>query len=437
MAVAPKITVMLLVALIALTIPVLIGVYVYRDAKCREMNPVLWTLVAVLAPALVGFIIYLLVRNGYSDLECPRCGTPVLEQYVVCPQCGARLRPACPSCDRPIEPDWRVCPRCAAPLDGVQSDATPPLRRQDQTLRRILIAVIVVPAALILLMVIGFAAYSSATSYAGSVGLQELTFDQYDQEQPSDAVSMAVKRWVRSVQGDRDRACALRYDLPGEYEYENKFYFLIYIPNAGRQDDLSFRFSVGSGLFGTALKMDLEDTGDSGSLFCVEVNAEKPPRPEITVGGRRVPCSVREVEYNPTTFPIYPDYSQTEQEDVLYLPQRITVQKTERTGEGSGKFVDEVKVTDEDLIYKIMAAIDGGKRLDVGDPIYAGRDLGGAYLILVEYKVREELISHDDMARLWLFQQDGSWYLQDERIRHGDNIRLMGPEFHTLLESLF
>lgn len=437
MAVAPKITVMLLVALTALSIPVLIGVYVYRDARRRGMNAVLWTLVAVLAPALVGFIIYLLVRNGYSDLECPRCGAPVLEQYVVCPQCGARLRPACPSCGRPIEPDWRVCPRCAAPLDGVQSDATPPRRRQDKGLSRILIAVIVAPAALIILTVVGFIAFSSVTSYTGSVGLQELTFDQYDQEQPSDTVSMAVKRWVRSMQGNGDQACALRYDLPGEYEYENKSYFLLYIPNAGRQDDLSFRFSAGSGLFGPALKMDLEDTGDSGSLFCVEVNSEKPPKPEITVGGRRVPCHVREVEYNPTTFPIYPDYSQTDQDDVLYLPQRITVQKSERTGEGSGKFVGEVKVTDEDLIYKIMAAIDGGQRLDWGDPIYEGMDLGGGFQIIIEYKVREEFVSHDDMAPLWLFQQDGNWYLQDERIRHGDNIRLMDPEFHDLLESLF
>ena len=99
--------------------------------------------------------------------------------------------------------------------------------------------------------------------------------------------------------------------------------------------------------------------------------------------------------------------------------------------------MDEAKVADEDLIYKIMAAIDSGQRLDGGDPIYAGRDLGGAYLILIEYKVREELVSHDDMARLWLFQQDGNWYLQDERIRHGDNIRLMDQDFHTLVEELF
>ena len=53
--------VMISIFVIAMVIPVLIGVYVYRDASDRGMNAVLWTLVAVLAPSLIGFIIYLLV----------------------------------------------------------------------------------------------------------------------------------------------------------------------------------------------------------------------------------------------------------------------------------------------------------------------------------------------------------------------------------------
>ena len=52
----------LLVPLIAMIIAgamVAIGVYVYRDARNRGLNAVLWTLIALLAPSLVGFIIYL------------------------------------------------------------------------------------------------------------------------------------------------------------------------------------------------------------------------------------------------------------------------------------------------------------------------------------------------------------------------------------------
>ena len=47
-----------------LIVPILIGVYVYRDAKRRGMNALVWTLIALFAPSLIGFIIYLLVRNS-------------------------------------------------------------------------------------------------------------------------------------------------------------------------------------------------------------------------------------------------------------------------------------------------------------------------------------------------------------------------------------
>lgn len=49
--------VMISIFVMAMVIPVLIGVYVYQDASDRGMNSVLWTLVAVLAPSLIGFII--------------------------------------------------------------------------------------------------------------------------------------------------------------------------------------------------------------------------------------------------------------------------------------------------------------------------------------------------------------------------------------------
>ena len=65
----PLFMLMIIVALL----PLLIGVYVYRDAKRRGMNAALWTLIAILAPSLIGFIIYLLVRGNYSNLKCPRC----------------------------------------------------------------------------------------------------------------------------------------------------------------------------------------------------------------------------------------------------------------------------------------------------------------------------------------------------------------------------
>ena len=81
MALSIRATIFLLLMLaVFLAVPVLIGVYVYQDARRRNMNAVLWTLIAIVAPALIGFIIYLLVRGSYPDLECPQCGVPVTEQ---------------------------------------------------------------------------------------------------------------------------------------------------------------------------------------------------------------------------------------------------------------------------------------------------------------------------------------------------------------------
>lgn len=108
-----------------LIIPLIIFVYVYRDAKRRGMNAILWALIAAIAPTLIGLIVYLLVRGSYSDLRCPVCDTPVQEQFVVCPKCGTKLHASCSNCAAPVEPDWKVCPKCAQPLTDAQADVHP------------------------------------------------------------------------------------------------------------------------------------------------------------------------------------------------------------------------------------------------------------------------------------------------------------------------
>lgn len=419
------------VVLLVLLIPVFIGVYVYRDAKSRRMSAVAWTLIAVFAPALVGFIIYLLVRGGRPDLECSRCGARVTEQFVVCPQCGTKLRPVCSNCSAPVERDWKVCPHCAAPLDGVREEVASPRRRQDKALGRVLVVVIVVP---VLLVVMALASYM-VRPQTGSGSMREVTFDEYDRLQPSETVRNAVYRWLDYMDVRTDRAYALRYDLPGEYDYENKHYYLIYVPGGGqRGHGTATEFGLGSGLFAPTLELGLERTGDSGSLFCVEITSEKTPTPKITLNGRRIRCDVWEVEYNPTTFLIYPDYSQLKPEEVLFLPERISVTKLERIGEGSSQTVDTVGVTDKDTLFKLMSAMDGGERLDWEHPIYAGCDISGGFQVIIEYEIKEYIPFE---STLRAFRQDGVCYLIDNRIRHGDNFRLMDGAFYALLESLF
>lgn len=107
---------MLIVLLINLMIPVCIGVFVYRDAKARGMEALLWTLAAVLIPGFIGLIVYLIARTKYSVLRCARCGAVVEESYAVCPQCGVNLQASCPACGRTVQPDWHLCAHCGQEL---------------------------------------------------------------------------------------------------------------------------------------------------------------------------------------------------------------------------------------------------------------------------------------------------------------------------------
>lgn len=52
--------------IIAVGIPVAIGILVYRDARKRvDCTPILWALVAALAPCYIGLILYLIIRKDY------------------------------------------------------------------------------------------------------------------------------------------------------------------------------------------------------------------------------------------------------------------------------------------------------------------------------------------------------------------------------------
>ena len=44
--------------LFSLLLPILIGVFVYKDAKKRNMDAVLWTVIAIFAPGFIGLIIF-------------------------------------------------------------------------------------------------------------------------------------------------------------------------------------------------------------------------------------------------------------------------------------------------------------------------------------------------------------------------------------------
>ena len=98
------------------------GVYVYRDARERGMEPVLWTVVVMLIPYFVGLVAYLVARQSRAG-TCRQCGHGVPPDAAYCPHCAAPLRSQCPSCGHPLVPGAAYCPGCGARVDGASVGA--------------------------------------------------------------------------------------------------------------------------------------------------------------------------------------------------------------------------------------------------------------------------------------------------------------------------
>lgn len=275
---------------ILLTIPVLVGVYVYQDAKRRGMNQVLWTLVAALAPSLIGFIIYLLVRGNYPDLECPKCGGAVTEQFTVCPTCGAKLRLSCPGCHTPVEPDWNVCPKCAAPLPEYQDDITAPRRRQDKALGKILAAVIIVP--LVFLILMGSLALLNFTVNPGSSSLKTISVDDYLSAMGNEE----IENWMERPGDDYRKAYVLMHKY--EEDDELRIQYLIYLPRLSERHSLSF--GANRELFGNTLKIEFKNADESGgnTLAYATYRGEKEPKLKIYLDKKLAEPEIMEVDYN-------------------------------------------------------------------------------------------------------------------------------------------
>lgn len=223
-------------------IPILVAVYVYRDANKRGMNAVLWMLIALLTPSLLGLIIYLLVRNNYSDLKCPNCDTPVEESYVVCPNCRTKLRPTCEVCSAPIQTTWKVCPHCGSPLPEYSRDIATPVHQKDKTLGKILIAILVIPVVLILLLIfLSTVPYRNGKHFGYSFSsVTSLSMTEFLGGKTEDELAM-YNDWFEthaSMVNDQPYHVFVSSTDPVNDVYECQY--LIYIPGAGEDQDISY-----------------------------------------------------------------------------------------------------------------------------------------------------------------------------------------------------
>ena len=279
------------VLLLFLLLLVLIGTYVYRDASKRKMNAPLWTILAVFAPAMIGFILYLLVRGSYSDAQCPVCSANVSESFAACPHCGAKLKPLCPSCQQPVEPEWKVCPYCARPIEGEVGEYSPPIRKKDRFLGKLLAAVILIPALLLLLAILSFSFFG--TSSSGALSATMLSAGDY----LSSMDNREVDKWMEKSGSEYSTAYVLRYSEFSD-EYGNTDCYAIYLPAAGEGSSLSCTPS--GGFFRDTAEVRFT-TGIQGgdAVHCVSLSSSRGADLQIYCNGQKTPVEFTDVSFYP------------------------------------------------------------------------------------------------------------------------------------------
>ncbi len=76
--------------------------YVNADARQRAMAPILWTLIALLVPNLLGFLLYFAMRRPLT-VTCTSCGQAISPDQHFCSWCGHSQSPL-PSGEAPSRP---------------------------------------------------------------------------------------------------------------------------------------------------------------------------------------------------------------------------------------------------------------------------------------------------------------------------------------------
>lgn len=162
------------VLLVVIGLVALMAVYVAKDAKVHDMNPILWVLVVIFVPNFLGLVIYLIVRSSYEKKSaCFQCGKLVENDYSVCPFCKAELNMHCLACDKVLSPEWHSCPHCGQEVDATQVTRAP---KKDKGLKAIVILVIVVavPILLCILLFFGLFAFRTGSSVSSRVTSMEM-----------------------------------------------------------------------------------------------------------------------------------------------------------------------------------------------------------------------------------------------------------------------
>ena len=272
---------LIFVAALFLVLPILIGVYVYRDANSRGMNAALWTLIAALAPSGIGLIIYLVVRSDYNSFECPNCKAPILEEYATCPKCGTSLKAKCTNCGKAIASGWQNCAHCGEPIPGDAKIPTLP-KRKDNGLGKILVAVILIPVLIISTLIFGLASFRSGhpTSVGSVDGMRIEDF----------AENKVVSDWLKSCDASGTGIYVLEYQYPKDDSSNlNRSNYIVY--RTGLSKDVNVAAVGFQNFFKESLRVEYNDSEITGStdyhIYQVDYSTTAKVQLEVLVNGQK------------------------------------------------------------------------------------------------------------------------------------------------------
>lgn len=103
----------------AIAIGILSAIWIFRDARSRDYNPLIWAIICIflaftvnaLAP-LVVVAVYLFLRPRGELLTCPHCCKRYVRNLAFCPHCGKPVKKECLKCHDLMELDQDACPHC-------------------------------------------------------------------------------------------------------------------------------------------------------------------------------------------------------------------------------------------------------------------------------------------------------------------------------------
>jgi len=283
-----------------LVIPILIGVYVYRDASRRGMNAALWVIIVLLL-SFAGFVIYLLVRQDYLDMQCPTCCSPVTRQDIVCPKCNAKLMISCSKCGLTAEADWMVCPQCTTPLPEHKNDYLAPTKKKDTALVKILVLVAAVPILFVLVGIIVGLPFRNITTtdggytYGGYASIDDVSAEDY-QDNPE------IMAWLNKCSEDTSKTYALCYQAKNGDLKETSY--LLYMPTENGFVSMDEGFAQGARYFDVKYS---ESTGSfpvKNELLYIVCNS---PRDNGTfmelrvfINDKQIDYEITKINYNPS-----------------------------------------------------------------------------------------------------------------------------------------